>query len=150
MIDWMIPWWGWFIFGFLLLLLELASPGGFYFMFFGVGALGVGVLAWTAILQEAWVQLTFFSILSIVSSLLFRKRLLSRFGAKMGDGLVDTLVGEIATVIDDIAGSGFGKVELRGTAWNARNSGNGMLVRGQRCRVEKVDGLSLWVRREES
>src|SRR5262245_64616967 len=94
MIEWLIPWWGWFIVGFALLLLELSSPGGFYFLFFGVGAICVGVLAWLAVVQEAWVQLTFFSIFSVVTSILFRKRLLARFGPKSGDGNVDSLVGE--------------------------------------------------------
>src|SRR5436190_24132798 len=100
MIDWMIPWWGWFIFGFVLLLLELSAPGGFYFLFFGVGAISVGILAWLAILQEAWVQLTFFSILSIMTSLLFRKPLLARFGATASGIVVDSLVGESATVVE--------------------------------------------------
>lgn len=45
MIEWLIPWWGWFIVGFALLLLELSSPGGFYFLFFGVGAISVGAVA---------------------------------------------------------------------------------------------------------
>jgi hypothetical protein len=31
-IEWLIPWWGWFIVGFALLLLELSSPGGFLFL----------------------------------------------------------------------------------------------------------------------
>jgi inner membrane protein len=138
MIEWLIPWWGWFIVGFALLLLELSSPGGFYFLFFGVGAIGVGALAWLAIVQEAWVQLTFFSIFSVVTSILFRRRLLARFGPKA------------ATVIDNIEAGGFGKVELRGTAWNARNSSDRILVRGERCKVHRVDGLSLWVNKEES
>jgi hypothetical protein len=150
MIEWMFPWWGWFIFGFLLLLLELASPGGFYYLFFGVGAIGVGILAWLTIVEAAWVQLTFFSIVSILASLLFRKRLRARFGPKAGDAIVDSLVGEAATVIDNIEAGGFGKVELRGTAWNAKNSGNRTLVRGDRCKVLQVDGLSLWVTKEES
>src|SRR5436190_11366481 len=88
MIEWTFPWWGWFIFGFILLLLELASPGGFYFLFFGIGAICVGALAWLAILNEAWIQLTLFSIASILTSLLFRKRLLARFGPKGGDVIV--------------------------------------------------------------
>jgi len=116
MTEWLIPWWGWFIVGFALLLLELSSPGGFYFLFFGVGAISVGVLAWLEIVREAWVQLTFFSIFSIVISILFRRRLLARFGPKSGDVNVDSLVGEAATVIDTIEAGGFGKVELRGTA----------------------------------
>jgi membrane protein implicated in regulation of membrane protease activity len=150
MIDWVIPWWGWFIFGFILLLLELSASGGFYFLFFGVGAIGVGILAWSTVVEQAWVQLTFFSIFSIGTSLLFRRRLLSRFGPKSGDSVVDSLVGEAATVIDNIEAGGFGKVELRGTAWNAKNNGDRMLVRGDRCKVQRVDGLSLWVYKEES
>ena len=41
-----------------------------------------------------------------------------------------------------------GKAELRGTSWSARNRGAAALARGQRCVVEKVDGLMLWVRPE--
>jgi len=42
--------------------------------------------------------------------------------------------------------NGFGKAELRGTAWNARNVGDTPIAESQRCRVERVDGLTLWVR----
>ena len=143
-----IPWWGWIVFGILLALLELASPGGFFFLFFGVGAVLVGVLAWFGLVTEPWVQVTFFSIFSVVASLVFRKPLLARFGPKTPDIPVDSLLGETATVLDDIQASAFGKVELRGSAWSARNTGNEILARGQRCKVERVDGLSLWVRAE--
>jgi membrane protein implicated in regulation of membrane protease activity len=145
MIEWMIPWWGWFIVGFALLLLELSSPGGFYFLFFGVGAISVGILAWLTVVEAAWIELLFFSVFAIVTSLLFRRRLLARFGPKSGDGIVDSLVGEAATVMDNIDAGGLGKVELRGTAWNARNSSDRMLARGERCKVQEVDGLSLIV-----
>jgi membrane protein implicated in regulation of membrane protease activity len=148
MIEWMIPWWGWFIFGFLLLLLELASPSGFYFLFFGIGALSVGILAWLNLMGEAWVELTFFSMFSIIACLLFRKRLQERFGPKTADRIVDSMVGEAAMAIDNIEAGSFGKVELRGTTWNARNNGDRMLKRGERCKVEQVDGLSLWVTKE--
>jgi inner membrane protein len=150
MIDWIIPWWGWLIFGLALLLLELSAPGGFYFIFFGTGAISVGILAWLTILQESWLQLTFFSIFSIVASLLFRKPLIARFGGKPGHAIVDSLVGEVAVVIDEIPASGFGKVELRGAGWKAKNSGGRTLARGERCTVERVEGLLLWVSREES
>ena len=148
--DWLIPWWGWFLFGFALLGLEMAAPGGFYFMFFGTGAVLVGVLAWTGLLSEAWVELTLFSAFSVVSSLFFRKPLLARFGAKPSEAVIDSLVGETGTVIDDIDPGAFGKVELRGSAWRAKNIGDGTLKRGDRGRVGQVDGLVLWIRREES
>jgi inner membrane protein len=150
MIEWMFPWWGWFVFGFLLLLLELASPGGFYFLFFGVGAISVGTLAWATVVEAAWVQLTVFSILSILASLLFRRPLLQRFGPKSDATIIDSVVGEVATVMDNIEAGGFGKVEVRGTAWNAKNSSSRRLLRGDRCKVERIDGLSLWVTKEES
>jgi membrane protein implicated in regulation of membrane protease activity len=39
-----------------------------------------------------------------------------------------------------------GQVELRGSVWSARNSGDATLAAGQRARVESVDGLILSVR----
>ena len=149
MTDWLnIPWWGWTVFGILLALLELASPGGFFFLFFGASAVLVGALAWTGLVAEPWVQVTFFSIFSVVASLLFRKPLMARFGPRTPDIPVDSLIGETATVLDDIPVNGFGKVELRGSTWSAKNNGDQILARGQRCRVERLDGLSVWVRAE--
>ena len=149
MTDWLnSPWWGWTVFGILLALLELASPGGFFFLFFGASAVLVGALAWTGLVAEPWVQVTFFSIFSVVASLLFRKPLMARFGPRTPDIPVDSLIGETATVLDDIPVNGFGKVELRGSTWSAKNNGDQILARGQRCRVERLDGLSVWVRAE--
>ncbi len=37
-------WWAWVLVGFLLLLGEILTPGGFFILFFGVGALVVGAL----------------------------------------------------------------------------------------------------------
>jgi membrane protein implicated in regulation of membrane protease activity len=59
---------------------------------------------------------------------------------------VDTLVGETAVVLEEMAAGAVGKVELRGSAWRAQNVSSSLLESGQRCRVEKVDGLMLQVR----
>jgi len=144
--DWTITWWAWIIAGFLLALLELTTPGGFYFLFFGVAAVAVGMLTGIGILPQSWLQLLVFSVLSVITSLLFRKPLLQHFGPKIPDIPVDSLIGETATALDDIDVNGFGKVELRGAAWNARNNGSNKVARGQRCTVERVEGLSVWVR----
>ncbi len=61
---------------------------------------------------------------------------------------MDTLVGEVATLTDDLAAGAVGKAELRGTTWTVLNRGEGPLARGQRCRVVAVDGLTLQVRGE--
>jgi membrane protein implicated in regulation of membrane protease activity len=50
--------------------------------------------------------------------------------------------------MEEIPSNGIGKAEMRGTSWNARNIGDKPLARGERCRVERVDGLTLVVRHE--
>ena len=56
--------------------------------------------------------------------------------------------GETALVTEDVAPGGVGKAEMRGTSWTARTSAATLLARGQRCRVERVEGLTLWLRPE--
>ena len=60
--------------------------------------------------------------------------------------VVDSLVGEQATAMEEIPAQGFGKAEMRGTTWSARNIGETGLMRGQRCVVAAVEGLVLHVR----
>jgi membrane protein implicated in regulation of membrane protease activity len=63
---------------------------------------------------------------------------------------VDTLVGETAVIIEEIPSRGVGKAEMRGTSWSAHNISEQSLARGQRCRVERVEGLTIYVRAEQS
>ena len=140
-----ISWWLWLLLGFVLLLLELVTPGGFYIFFFGAGAIVVGLLAVAGIAGPASVQWLLFGAISITAFLLFRKPLLQRFATKTGHD-VDTLIGETAVALGEIGIQEIGKAELRGTAWSARNVGSTALRAGERCRVERVDGLMLWIR----
>jgi membrane protein implicated in regulation of membrane protease activity len=50
--------------------------------------------------------------------------------------------------MNEVPPNGVGKVELRGTVWNARTTQPAALVAKQRTVVERVDGLTLWVRPE--
>lgn len=138
-------WWLWLLLGFVLLLFELLTPGGFYLMFFGVGAIVVGLLSLAGIAGPAAVQWLLFAAISIVAFALFRKPLLQRLATRK-TGEVDTLVGETAVTLGEIGIQEIGKAELRGTAWSARNVGATALRAGERCRVERVEGLMLWIR----
>ena len=60
-------------------------------------------------------------------------------------GEVDSLVGETAVVMEEIPAGAIGKVELRGSSWSARNISGQALARRERCKVERVEGLMLWV-----
>lgn len=140
-------WWYWLVLGLVLLGLELATPGGLLALFFGIGALLVGVLALLGIAGPTWVQWLLFSLLSIASLVLLRGPLQARLNIGRTSHPVDSLAGETAIVTEDIPPGGVGKVELRGASWSARSDGPG-LAKGQRCRVDRMDGLMVWVRSE--
>jgi len=141
-----MAWWLWMLAGLGLLGVEVLTPGGFFVLFFGLGALAVGVLVGLGIGGPAWFQLLLFSVLSTVSLLLFRRRMLESMRTPERD--VGSLVGDVAVLLDDLAPGAVGKAELRGTAWSVRHEGPDVLARGLRCRVVRVDGLTLHVRPE--
>ena len=134
--------------GLALLGVEVFTPGGFFVLFFGVGAFVVGALAGLGIGGPPWAQWLIFSVVSVVALLLFRSRLLARFGHVAPALHFDTLEGEVATPLEDLAPDAVGKAELRGTVWTARNADDRLLARGQRSRVVRVEGLTLHLRAE--
>ncbi len=136
-------WWHWLVIGLLLVLAELATPGGFFVIFFGFAALAVGALAGFGVGGPMWIQLLTFSVLSVLSLVLFRARLLERFQSDPQAPQVDTLIGEIGHLEGAIAPGQIGRIEVRGTAWSARNTSASEIARGTRCRVVRVDGLML-------
>src|SRR5262245_43821585 len=142
-----MEWWIWLLAGLLLLLAELVTPGGFYIIFFGAGAIIVGILAGLDIAGPTWFQFILFSIVSVLTLWLFREKLLQLTKARPSDA-VDNLVGETAVLLEDISANGMGKAEMRGTSWNTRNIGDKPLCSGQRCKVERIEGLTLFVRAE--
>lgn len=142
-----MEWWIWLLVGLLLFLVELVTLGGFYIIFFGVGALVVGILAGLQFAGPTWFQFILFSIVSVASLWLFREKLLQLTKARAAEP-VDNLVGETAVLLEDISAHGIGKAEMRGTSWSTRNLGDQPLARGQRCKVERIEGLTLFVRAE--
>jgi hypothetical protein len=142
-----MPWWSWVLGGLVLLVGEVTSPGGFFAVFFGAGAILVGglkALGWNG---PAWAEWLVFSVLSVASLLLFRRPLMRHFNLTPGKA-VDRLEGEAAVVQEEVAPGGVGQAEMRGSRWSARTAGALALKPGQRCRVEKVEGLTLWLRAE--
>lgn len=142
-------WWYWAAFGLLLVAVELMTPGGFYFIFFGVSALVVAGLTFADLSGSEWMQWLLFSVFAVALLLLFRRPLVQRLRST-GNGAtpMDSLVGEVATATTEMAPGSVAKVELRGTTWTARNVGDAPIAMGQRCRVERVDGLTLDIRME--
>lgn len=141
-------WWLWILLGLLLLFAEMAAPGGFFALFFGLSGLlvgGVVAMGWGGGAATQWLL---FSGVSVAALLLLRAPLKARLNLGGSRKSVDSLLGEEAVILEEVPGGGVGKAELRGTSWSARSAGGTALGQGQRCRVERVEGLTLWVRAE--
>jgi membrane protein implicated in regulation of membrane protease activity len=135
------------LFGAALLVVELMMPGSFFVLFFGIGAIVVGALVGLGTIGEPWVEWLLFSVVSVGSLVGFRQRLLARLQQSRTSTVgTETIVGASATLLDDLEPGAVGRAELRGSVWSVRSHADVRLERGRRCQVERVDGLTLWVR----
>lgn len=145
-------WWHWAILGFSLVGIEILTLGGlgnFYFLFFGMAALMVSGLTWAGLVEVAWLQWFLFAILGVISLLVMKKPLQNKRTLNGKDEPdVDTMVGEMATVLEALKPQALGKVELRGSTWNARNAGTTLLEKNTLAKIVRVDGLTLWIQAE--
>jgi membrane protein implicated in regulation of membrane protease activity len=142
-------WWHWSILGLSLVGVEILTLGGlgnFYFLFFGVAALMVSGLTWAGLIEAAWLQWFLFAILGIISLLVMKKSLQNKGGIGGENELaVDSMVGEMATVLEPLAPQALGKVELRGSTWTARNAGENSLEKNTIAKIVRVEGLTVWI-----
>jgi membrane protein implicated in regulation of membrane protease activity len=140
-----MAWWLWVLFGIALLVVEMLTPGGLFALFFGVGALATSIVA--ALEAPAVVQWLAFPAISVVLLVTLRRTLQEKLRARPG-AAVDSIVGEEVVLLGEIPAGGEGQAELRGVPWRARVASGIALRAGQRCKVERLEGLTLWVRAE--
>ena len=138
-----MTWWWWTLIGLGLLLVEIVTPGGLFALFFGAGALAVGALVAVGLGGPAWFQWLLFTAISV--SLLGTLRHRLRAGRDGKGRPVDSMIGEGAVLLEELPPGGVSRAELRGTSWSARSTATVALARGARCKVEKVEGLTLWL-----
>lgn len=140
-----MAWWIWVLIGLALLVIEFASTT-MHIGFFAAGAFLVALavaLGWDGPLSA---QIIAFTVASLLALFVFRPIVMRKLKLR-GDGHeVDAIVGQQATAMDEIAIGAIGQAELRGSTWSARNVGSSSITKGQRCAVEKVDGLQLHIR----
>lgn len=142
-----LAWWAWLILGGVLMAAELLLSTGFFLFFFGVGAALTGCLVALGLLPSFAVQGLVFIGISLASIVLLRKPLLAKFHFRnKAHVAVDSLIGQTAIALDAISPQSAGRVELRGACWSAWNAGSEAIALNARCRVDKVEGLTLHVR----
>jgi inner membrane protein len=141
-----MAWWIWILVGLALLAIEMVTPGGFFAIFGGIAALLVGVLVVVGGAPSDMVQWLLFSVLSVLGVAVFRRPLRRKLKLEGTGRVVDSIAGEEAVVVEEVPPGGVGKAELRGTTWAARSASAVAVPPGRRCRVERVEGLTLWIR----
>jgi inner membrane protein len=142
-----MAWWFWIVLGAVLLAAEVIIAADFYLVFFGLAGLVVGLLAVFGVALPVWGQWLLFAGLAIVGLVVYRGRWKRRLMTADREMLPE-LEGEFGAACETIAAGGRGRVDLRGSAWDAQNVGSGHLAAGDRCVVVRVDGLTLHVRSE--
>jgi len=135
----------WLIFGILLLVFELATPG-FVAMFFGMAALTVALITWLIPLGQI-VPWLLFAALSVIYILLLRKVLKNIFlGDKDSmDRLEDSFIGKYANVTVAIAPGRPGKVDFSGCSWEAESESD--IEVGERVKICAKNNLTLTVQK---
>jgi membrane protein implicated in regulation of membrane protease activity len=140
----MVAWWVWVLAAFLLLIIEFFTTTA-HVGFFAVGAFLVAILVALGIGGPLWFQLIFFAASSVLLLIFVRPVVVRKLGLNKTP-VVDAIAGEQAVALEEIAAEGDGRAEMRGTTWSARNVGATALARGQKCVVDRVVGLTLYVR----
>lgn len=139
-----MSWWIWILIGFALLALEFSTTT-LHIGFFAVGAFVMGILVALGVNLPLWAQLVIFTGVSLVAFFFLRPIAVRKLKLDQKK-VVDTLVGEQAITMEEIPVQGLGRAEMRGSTWSARNIGETVLSRGQRCVVADVEGLVIHVR----
>lgn len=134
----------WFIIGLVLLLLELVIPG-FVIFFFGIGAWLTALLCLFTE-PNINIQVIVFAASSVLTLILFRRMIKNKFIYNRDDkseAVEDEFTGKEAVVIEDIAPGKRGKVEFKGTSWDAESDTE--IKTGQRVLITAKKSIKLKV-----
>ncbi|HKG23164.1 MAG TPA: NfeD family protein [Blastocatellia bacterium] len=143
-------WYIWLILGALFILAEMFTTG-FVLLWFGVGALVAGIFALTGLVGLPFQIIIFLAvsiILAVASRTIFED--IFKLGSP-GSGLksgIDSLPGRIGVVITSSSGPRReAEVRVFGSIWRAFPAeGEDALSEGQQVQIERVDGVSVYVR----
>ena len=133
----------WFVAGFIFFLLEFVIPGLILF-FFAIGAWVVAILSLFFDFSID-IQLIIFISVSILTILLFRKWVKKILWIKkFTNEIEDELIGKTGKAETNIAPGQNGKVDFRGTTWDAKS--DDIINRGENVIIVGNDSILLIVK----
>jgi len=144
--DWMHPALIWFVIGLILLIIEFINPG-IVIIFFGLGAWVVALICLFLDISIN-VQLVVFLITSLLFLVSLRKwfkqLFVDRFVEDIGEEDEDDMIGKQAVVIKAIKPRVKGRVEFRGSHWDAESEEE--LPKGSNVEIVSKNNITLTVK----
>ena len=139
-------WWGWCIFGVVLLGVELlAVDAQFYLVFAGLAAILVGLLGLVGLELPVAGQWLMFAVLAVTAMFTLRRPIYARLMSKPFAN-VSTDLDQRVVLAQDLAPGKSCRIEYRGSGWTALNIGDQVIPSGGSARIDSIDGVTLRVR----
>lgn len=133
----------WLVLMIVFLLLE-AGTVSMVTIWFAVGALAAMIASLFG--AELWLQIVLFAVISAALLLALRPLARKYFTPRLAKTNVDAVVGEeglVTATIDNTRAAG--QVKLGHMEWSARSTSGEILEEGTRIKVDKVEGVKVFV-----
>ena len=134
---------GWFVLTVILLIAEAATVTVIS-LWFAAGALAAMV---TALLGGAvWIQTLVFVLVSAAALTALRPLVRKHLTPKLTATNIDSIIGSVGIVIGTIDNlTATGQVKVNGMEWSARSTSGEPLEVGTKVRVDKIEGVKVFV-----
>ena len=141
-----MAWWGWCIFGAVLLGVELlAVDAQFYLVFAGVAAVLVGLFGLVGLELPVAGQWFLFAALAVTAMFTLRRPIYARLMYRPFAN-VNTDLDQRVVLSQELAPGKTCRIEYRGSGWTALNIGDQAIPSGGAARIDSIDGVTLRVR----
>ena len=140
-----MTWWGWMIFGALMLGAELLGvDAAFYLVFLGIAAILTGFIDLGGFGLEPWIEWLIFSAFSLTAMLVFRGRVYEKFRGVAVD-YPEGPSEDYVTLASTLQPGESGRQKFHGSDWNIHNQGGTTLEQGTRVKIVRSESLTLVV-----
>jgi hypothetical protein len=141
-----MAWWGWCIFGVVLLGVELlAVDAQFFLVFAGLAAVVVGLLGLVGLELPIAGQWLLFAVLAVTAMFTLRRPIYAKLMNKPL-GNVSTDLEQRVVLAQELGPGKSCRIEYRGSGWTAINIGEQPIPSGGAARIDSIDGVTLRVR----
>lgn len=136
-----MAWYYWLILGMILFVIEILTPGVFFFACLGIGAV---CASFSSLLDlPAWFPWIIFAVTSILSIYFVRPLAKKIIKFKPEKSNVDALIGQIVLVVEAIEPPNMGMVKVEGELWRAE--ANEKIEKDNKVKIIAIKGTHLEV-----